>query len=93
MPWRRPGDKPLYEPTMVEAYFYTNVLFQIDRWNRLEDGGSNLQIAWIIFLFATCAPFYKHRLTLIPEWICNYIPCEMWGEITYPFLNFNNAAV
>ena len=30
---------------------------------------------------------------LIPAWICNYIPCKVWGEITYPFLNFNGATV
>ena len=26
---------------------------------------------------------------LIPAWISNYMPGKVWGEITYPFLNFN----
>ena len=34
------------------------------------------------------APF-----TLIPAWISNYMPGKVWGEITYPFLNFNGATV
>ena len=38
-------------------------------------------------------PFYWHVLTLIPAWISNNIPCRMWDEITYPFLNFNGCAV
>ena len=40
-----------------------------------------------------CGPFYKHGLTLIPAWISNYIHCNVWDEITYPFLNFNGATV
>ena len=38
-------------------------------------------------------PFYLQGLTLIPAWISNYIHYKMWGEITYPFLNFNGATV
>ena len=30
---------------------------------------------------------------LIPAWISNYIHYNVWGEITYPFLNFNGATV
>ena len=26
-------------------------------------------------------------------WISNYMPGKVWGEITYPFLNFNGATV
>ena len=40
-----------------------------------------------------CSPFYLHGLTFIPAWISNYIHYEVWGEITYPFLNFNSATV
>ena len=32
-------------------------------------------------------------LTLIPAWISNYIHYKVWGEITYPFPNFNGATV
>ena len=39
------------------------------------------------------APFYWHGLTLIPAWINNHMPCKMWDEITYPFINFNVATV
>ena len=38
-------------------------------------------------------PFYWHGLTLIPAWITNYMPGKVWGEITYPFLNFNGCTV
>ena len=31
--------------------------------------------------------------TLIPAWICNYVPSKVWDKITYPFLNFNGATV
>ena len=34
-------------------------------------------------------PYYWRGLTLIPAWISNYMPGKVWGEITYPFLNFN----
>ena len=34
-----------------------------------------------------------HGLTLIPAWISNYMPGKVWGEITYPFLNFNGCTV
>ena len=40
-----------------------------------------------------CGPFYKHGLTLIPSWISNYMPREVWDEIIYPFLNFNGCTV
>ena len=39
------------------------------------------------------SPFYYHGLTLIPAWISNYMPGKVWGEITYPFLNFNGCTV
>ena len=39
------------------------------------------------------APFYQHGLPLIPAWISNYIHYKEWGEITYPFLNFNGVTV
>ena len=38
-------------------------------------------------------PFYQHGLTLIPALISNYVHCKVWGEITYPFLNFNGCTV
>ena len=38
-------------------------------------------------------PFHKHRLILIPSWISNHMPCKVWGEITYPFQNFNGFAI
>ena len=39
------------------------------------------------------SPFYKHRLTLIPAWISNYINYNLWDEIIYPFPNFNSGTV
>ena len=41
----------------------------------------------------TSGPFYLHGLTLIPAWISNYTHYNVWDEITYPFLNFNDATV
>ena len=38
-------------------------------------------------------PFYQHGLILIPAWICNHMPSEVWDEITYPFPNFDDATV
>ena len=38
-------------------------------------------------------PFYSHGLTLIPALISNYVHYNMWGEITYPFPNFNGYTV
>ena len=34
-----------------------------------------------------------YRLTFIPAWIGNHMLCEVWDEITNPFLNFNVATV
>ena len=39
------------------------------------------------------APFHWHGLTLILAWISNLMPINVWDEITYPFPNFNGAAV
>ena len=38
-------------------------------------------------------PLLLTGLTLIPPWISNYIHYKVWGEINYPFLNFNGATV
>ena len=34
-----------------------------------------------------------HLLTSIEAWIRNHVPIKGWGEITYPFPNFNGATV
>ena len=31
--------------------------------------------------------------TLIPSWISNHMSSKVWGEITYPFPNFNGYIV
>ena len=31
-------------------------------------------------------------ITLIPQWISNYIQCEVWDEITQPPLKFGNES-
>ena len=36
-------------------------------------------------------PFYLHVLTLIVLWISNHIHYKKWGEISYPFPNFNGC--
>ena len=45
------------------------------------------------YLFYTRGLFYKHGLTLIPALISNYMPGNVWGEITNLFLNFNACTV
>ena len=41
--------------------------------------------------YVTCGPF--SGLTLIQAWINNHMPSNVWDEISYPFLNFNDATV
>ena len=43
--------------------------------------------------FNTWGPFYRHGFTLIPVWIRNRMPSEVWDEIIYPFPNFNGCTV
>ena len=35
----------------------------------------------------------QHALNWIPAYISNHMPSKVWDEITYPFPNFNGAAV
>ena len=42
---------------------------------------------------STRDPFNQHWVTLIPSWISDYIHFKVWGEINYPFPNFNGATV
>ena len=41
----------------------------------------------------TSSEVYFYGLTVIPAWISNHMPCNVWDEITYPFLNFNRCTV
>ena len=41
--------------------------------------------------FDSRGPLNWHGFTLISERISNYIHCKVWDDITYPFLNFNDA--
>ena len=41
----------------------------------------------------TSSPFYQDWLTLIPARISNYLPSNVWDEITYQFLIFNGCTV
>ena len=43
--------------------------------------------------YVTCGAFYRQGLSLIPAWISNYIHYKVWGEIIYPFLNFNGVTI
>ena len=38
-------------------------------------------------------PFYQCGLTLIPAWLSNHMPRNVWDEITYQFPNFNGATI
>ena len=56
-----------------------------------------LKIHWELFLSSSnglvpnWGPFYWHGLFLIPAWISNHMPSKVWGEISYPFANFNGC--
>ena len=39
----------------------------------------------VYYCDASWGPYHKHRSTLIPAWMSNYIHYEMWDEITNPF--------
>ena len=47
----------------------------------------------IVSEMAFWGPWYQHGLTLIPAWISNHKPSKVWGEITYPFPNFNGCTI
>ena len=38
-------------------------------------------------------PFYGQGLTSIPAWIKSYMSSKVWGEIIYPFPNFNSCTI
>ena len=38
-------------------------------------------------------PFHYHGSTLIPAWISNHMASKVWNEITYLFVNFNDATI
>ena len=37
--------------------------------------------------------FYQYDLILISEWKRNHMVSKVWDETTYPFPNFNSAAI
>ena len=51
-----------------------------------------LCLRWVCIITAG-GSFYQHGLTVISTWIRNHMFLKVWDEITYPFLNFNSAAV
>ena len=46
-----------------------------------------------LMLLYNKGPLCLHRLTLIPAWLRNHMPGNVWDEITYAFPNFNGEAV
>ena len=52
------------------------------QWSDLEGYGLN-----------QLRPLLLNSLTLIPTWMSNHMPGRVWGEITYPFPNFNGCTV
>ena len=50
------------------------------------------KVLWCLTIEAWGA-FYLHGLTLIPAWISNRMPCKVWDEIIYSFLNLNGCTV
>ena len=43
--------------------------------------------------YLSLGPFYLHGLIWVSAWISNYIHFKVWGEMTYPFPNFNGCTV
>ena len=78
----------LYDVRCVQSHggFWRNALSWEPSWHRIT----------LSINPASRGPFYKHRLTFIPPWVAwinDHIPSEVWDENTYPFPNFNDAAV
>ena len=60
--------------------------------NQCNDSARDIWIASSIDIYDgvdnyCMQPFYLHGLTLIPEWISNYINHKVWDKVTYPFPN------
>ena len=43
-------------------------------------------------LLLTFDPLWWHELTLIPEWVSNYIHYNVYDEITYQSQNINSSS-
>ena len=58
-------------------------------------GAMASQITGLSIVYSTCNTniFYGHSLCWLRAWINDYMPSQMWDEITYPFPNFNCATV
>ena len=41
----------------------------------------------------TYRKIHRVKPTFLLAWISNYIQCDVWNGITYPFLTFNGAGV
>ena len=66
----------------------------IFRFQHQKDWGPITQTSQLYRLELTCSSCTEALLrTWIPALISNNMPSKVWGEITYPFLNFNGATV
>ena len=84
--------------------FYWSLFLKVLYWLKGSIGFGNVSQLMMAFCHekTECChswdPFYWHGLTLIPAWIRNSIHYiikhyKVWDEITYPYSNFNGAAI
>ena len=74
----------LYPPWYTGVYIYVIKNYADKQW---------LINTWKKCVFVVDTADVDDRVSKPPAWISNYMPGKVWGEITYPFLNFNGATV
>ena len=90
---------PFVHWSIVFIFLWEFLLIRLLRGPVMSNASFNVCIYWICLLVFYCialyivGPFYYHGLILIPAWISNHLPSKMYGEITYPFPNFNGGTV
>ena len=97
--WFETSSRLLWRHCNIVLGFLTAWLFNVLHYFGLSHMGILLKcpilgcgsLCRILFQQFPGDPSYLHGLSLIPAGINNYIQYKVWGEITYPFSNFNGA--
>ena len=84
---------PLFIHNEWEAGSATNIMMHIHLCQSHVGSHKHTSIMITSSLFDTWGPCHLHDLTLIPAWISNQKPSNVWDEITYLFPNFNGATI
>ena len=87
----QPCTKPSYWTEMTGKYNGIPQCQGIHTSNELQWLENNYQIPFYSLKLCISGHFCLHGSSLISAWISNHMPCEVRGEITYPFTNFNGS--